>query len=160
MPIIAENGLDRRRSESRWGAQLEAAQRLHHEIVRFVDGPRPRYQSRLSPLFELVEILSPAWDKEADPRSSGLTHALEVTHERLHERLKPDETAEGRVFAIARKNPAANANAQSIVIHSLNRPDAGLGVQVKPDSTNPSAKSTTHRTLGGQRASSSGENQE
>ena len=54
---------------------------------------------------------------------AAIGRALEVTHKALHERLKPDETAEGRVFAIARKNdPAANMNAQSIVIHSLHRP--------------------------------------
>ena len=53
---------------------------------------------------EIVEILSPAWDKETDPEIVPRTDpALEVTHERLHERLKPDETAEGRVFALARK---------------------------------------------------------
>ena len=48
-----------------------------------------------------------------------------MTHRRLHERLKPDETAEGQAFAAARrKDPAANQNAQSIVIHSLHRPGA------------------------------------
>jgi hypothetical protein len=43
--------------------------------------------------------------------------------------LKPDETAEGRAVAIARRdNPAADQNAQAIVIHSLHRPGApGLG---------------------------------
>jgi hypothetical protein len=50
---------------------------------------------------------------------------LEATHKRLHERLKPDETAEGRAFALARqKDPAANHNSESIVIHSLHRPGA------------------------------------
>jgi hypothetical protein len=39
--------------------------------------------------------------------------------------LKPDETAEGRAVATARRNdPAANQNAQSIVIHSLHRAGA------------------------------------
>ena len=47
-----------------------------------------------------------------------------MTHRRLHKELKPDETAEGLAFAAARKNPAANQNAQSIVIHSLHRPGA------------------------------------
>ena len=115
--------------------RLAAAQQLAGEIARFVDGPRPRYQSRLAPLFELVETLSPAWDKETDPELfQALTRALEVTHERLHERLKPDETAEGRVFALARKfSPAANANAQSIVIHSLHRNGApGLDADAVP----------------------------
>jgi hypothetical protein len=115
--------------------RLPEAQRLAIEIGRFVDGPRPLYQSRLSPLFELVETLSPAWDKETDPELfRALTRALEVTHERLHERLKPDETAEGKVFAKARAlSPAANANAQSIVIHSLHRQGApGFDETVKP----------------------------
>ena len=63
--------------------RLPEAQRLASEIARFVDGPRPRYQSRLAPLYELVETLSPAWDKETDPELfRALTRALEVTHER------------------------------------------------------------------------------
>jgi hypothetical protein len=143
--------------------RLAEAQRLAREIVRFVDGPRPRYQSRLAPLFELVEILSPAWDKETDPETfRALTRALEVTHERLHERLKPDETAEGRVFAIARKNnPAANANAQSIVIHSLHRPGApGLDQPVKPASTDPSTRSTTTARSADRRTTAARENRE
>ena len=64
--------------------------------------------------------------RETDPDAGpALAQALEVTHERLHERLKPDETAEGRAFRLARqRDPAANLNAQSIVIHSLHRPGA------------------------------------
>ena len=101
-------------------------ERLASDIARFVDGPRPRYQSRLEPLHELVEILGPAWDRETDPATPmALARALEVTHERLQERLKPDETAEGRAFATAHaRSPAADHNAQSIVIHSLHRPGA------------------------------------
>ena len=77
----------------------------------------------------------------------ALTRALEVTHERLHERLKPDETAEGRVFAKARKlSPAANANAQSIVIHSLHRKGApGLDETVKPTAARRSPESAQHQ---------------
>ncbi len=90
-----------------------------------MDGPRPRFQSRLEPLHDIVEILGPAWDAETDSRArAALARALEVTHRRLHKELKPDETAEGHAFAAARKNPAANQNAQSIVIHSLHRPGA------------------------------------
>ncbi len=57
-----------------------------------------------------------------------------MTHKRLHERLKPDETAEGQAFAAARNNdPAANQNAQSIVIHSLHRKGApGIDPQPVP----------------------------
>ena len=131
--------------------RLPEAQRLASEIARFVDGPRPRYQSRLSPLFELVETLSPAWDKETDPELfRALSLALEVTHERLHERLKPDETAEGRVFAKARTlSPAANANAQSIVIHSLHREGApGLGETGKPTAARRAPESSNANITG------------
>ena len=56
-----------------------------------------------------------------------MSRVLEATHKALHERLKPDETTEGWEFAIARKNdPAANMNAQSIVIHSLHRTGAAF----------------------------------
>jgi tetratricopeptide (TPR) repeat protein len=105
----------------------DMAQRLAHEIVRFMDGPAPQYQSRLEPLHDIVELLGPVWNAETDPAArSALARALEVTHKRLHERLKPDETAEGRAFAAARRKPAANQNAQSIVIHSMHRPGAPL----------------------------------
>ncbi len=145
-------------------SRLPQAQRLAQEIARFVDGPRPQYQSRLAPLFELVELLSAAWDKETDPELfRALTRALEVTHERLHERLKPDETAEGRVFAIARKlSPAANANAQSIVIHSLHRKGApGLDQTVKPVSTDPKPRTiTTTARIAGAGTTAARENRE
>jgi tetratricopeptide (TPR) repeat protein len=140
-----------------------SAERLAREIARFVDGPRPQYQSRLAPLFELVEILGPAWDAESDPEIfRSLTRALEVTHERLHERLKPDETAEGRVFALARqKSPSANANAQSIVIHSLHRPGApGLDAPVQPASNEPSTPNATTARLTVRSAASAPENEE
>jgi tetratricopeptide (TPR) repeat protein len=99
---------------------------LSGEIDRFMDGPRPRYQSRMEPLHELVAILGPAWDAETDAAArSALARALEATHRRLHERLKADETAEGKAFALARKKDlAADHNAQSIVIHSLHRKGA------------------------------------
>ena len=107
-------------------ARRQAGLRLAHDVARFMDGPRPEYQSRLEPLHEIVELLGPVWDVETDPAARfGLARALAVTHKRLHERLKPDETAEGLAFAKARKrDPAANQNAQSIVIHSLHRPGA------------------------------------
>jgi tetratricopeptide (TPR) repeat protein len=107
-------------------ARRDRSLSLARDVARFMDGPRPRFQSRLEPLHDLVEILGPAWDTETDPGArAGLARALEVIHKRLHERLKPDETAEGRAFARAReKDPAANHNAQSIVIHPLHRPGA------------------------------------
>jgi tetratricopeptide (TPR) repeat protein len=102
------------------------ALRLAREIGRYMDGPRPRFQSRLEPLHDVVAILGPAWDAEIDPSViAALARAMEAAHKRLHDRLRPDETAEGRAFAVARQNdPAANQNAQSIVIHSLHRPGA------------------------------------
>ena len=49
-----------------------------------------------------------------------------MAHRSLHALYKPDETAEGRAVAIARRNdPAADQNAQSIVIHALQRPKDG-----------------------------------
>jgi tetratricopeptide (TPR) repeat protein len=102
------------------------ALRLTREIVRFMEGTPPRFLSRLEPLHDVVEILGPAWEAETNPSlTAALAKPLEMAHKRLHERLKPDETAEGRAFALARqKDPAANQNAQSIVIHSLHRPGA------------------------------------
>jgi len=100
------------------------ALRLAHDVDRFMDGPRPRYESRLEPLHEIVEVLGRAWNAaETDPETlAALAQALKVTHNQLHERLKPDETAEGRAFRLARqRDPAANLNAQSIVIHPLHR---------------------------------------
>jgi tetratricopeptide (TPR) repeat protein len=100
-----------------------AALLLANHVVGFMKGERPQYESRLEPLHDVVELLGPAWDRELSTETrAALAHALEVTHRRLHERLKPDETAEGQAFAAARKrDPAANQNAQSIVIHSLHR---------------------------------------
>ena len=79
---------------------------------------------------------------------AAIGRTLEVTHKALHERLKPDETAEGRAFAIARKNdPAANMNAQSIVIHSLHRPGAPGhrrgAVGSRPPQTTPTKRPTS-----------------
>lgn len=102
------------------------ARMLTLAVVRFVDGPRPGAISRLEPLFDVVDRLGPAWDSEADPAArAALGAALAATHKTLHKLLKPDETAEGRAVAVARKNdPAANENAESIVIHSLHRAGA------------------------------------
>ena len=93
----------------------------------------------------MTEILGPAWEAENDPSViAAMAKALEVTHKWLHKELKPDETAEGRAFAIARqKDPAANQNVQSIVIHSLHRPgapgiDPPAGTAATQSSTTPS----------------------
>jgi hypothetical protein len=87
---------------------------------------RPRDGSKLEPLYDAVEALGRAWDAEADSHLKyAEAKALAGAHKSLHKLLKPDETAEGRAVANARKNdPAADRNAQSIVIHSLHRPGA------------------------------------
>jgi tetratricopeptide (TPR) repeat protein len=138
-------------------ARRDAGLRLARDVARFMDGPRPEYQSRLEPLHELVEILGPAWDAETDPAArAGLARALEVIHKRLHERLKPDETAEGLAFAKARKRDlAANHNAQSIVIHPLHRPGAPgidpptakVGSSPSPATRTPAATTTKALSL-------------
>ena len=111
----------------------DRALELARLVVSYMKGPRPRFQSRLEPLHDLSTTLGPIWEQEtAGDLQAAIGRALEVTHKALHERLKPDETAEGRVFAIARKNdPAANMNAQSIVIHSLHRHGAP-GIDAAP----------------------------
>jgi hypothetical protein len=137
-------------------ARRDAALRLARDVARYMDGPRPRFQSRLEPLHEVVEILGPAWDAETDPAArAALARALEVVHRRLHERLKPDETAEGRAFALARnRDPAANQNAQSIVIHSLHRPGApGVNTPAaRAGAPPPAAASAAVATAGGRDA--------
>jgi tetratricopeptide (TPR) repeat protein len=97
---------------------------LWSSVVRFTKAPRPDGGSRLEPLYDIVESIGPAWDLETDPAGrAALALVLETTHRTLHRLLKPDETAEGRAVAIARRNnPAADQNAQSIVIHPLHRP--------------------------------------
>ncbi len=110
-------------------ADRSAAYRaITSDVARFMDRPPPQFESRLEPLFGLLEILDPAWDAERDPvLRFELANALAAIHKRLHERLKVDETAEGRAFSLARRrDPAADQNAQSIVIHSLHRPGAPL----------------------------------
>jgi hypothetical protein len=133
-------------SDDRRGA---AALELARDVAGFMAGPRPQYQSRLEPLHDIVEGLGPAWDREMSPPTrAALARALEVTHRWLHERLKPDEVAEGQVFATAReKDPAANQNAQSIVIHSLHRPGApGIDGTATPAASPTSMDRPKHST--------------
>ena len=82
--------------------------------------------SRLNPLHGVVESVGPAFEKETDRRvGSAYARALSAAHKALHTMFKPDETAIGRATGIARRNnPAADQNAQSIVIHPLHRPGA------------------------------------
>jgi tetratricopeptide (TPR) repeat protein len=113
--------------------RTERSGQLAGLIARHMKGKRPSFQSRLEPLHDIAAMLGPVWNAEKDPQvQAALGRALEITHKSLHERLKPDETAEGRAFAIARgKDPAANLNAQSIVIHSLHRKGAP-GIDAAP----------------------------
>jgi tetratricopeptide (TPR) repeat protein len=99
---------------------------LAASIAKLNDAPRPESTSRLEPLYDVVERLGPVWERESDPAArAALAQALEVAHKTLHRLIKPDETAEGRAVATARKNdPAADQNAESIVIHSLHRAGA------------------------------------
>src|SRR5262249_46326731 len=134
-------------------ARRDAGLRLARDVVRFMDGPRPQSQSRLEPLHDVVEVLGPAWDAETDPAArAALARALEVTHKRLHERLKTDETAEGRAFRLARQRaPAPTQNAQSTVTPSLPRPgapglDAPADRAAAPRPTAPPAVATAAST--------------
>ncbi|CAN5911648.1 multiheme c-type cytochrome [soil metagenome] len=95
-------------------------------IRSFLAGPRPEFGSRIGPLLEIVQAMGPVFDQENDPMVlAEQARTLEVAHKALHDIFRPDETAEGRAMRIARaSNPAADQNAQSIVIHPLNRPGA------------------------------------
>jgi tetratricopeptide (TPR) repeat protein len=105
--------------ETRRSAALELSQ----AIEVFDDGPRPTAGSRLEPLHEIVERLGSNWDGENFPASRvAQAIALKTAHQILHALLKPDESAEDRAVRIARENdPAADQNAQNVVIHSLHR---------------------------------------
>ena len=107
-------------------SRSQAARNLAGAVVAFVGGPREGSMSRLNPLHEVVESLGPAFAVEADPSARlAMASALAATHKALHSMFKPDETAEGRAVGIARReNPAADKNAQSIVIHPLHREGA------------------------------------
>ncbi len=107
-------------------ARRDAVATYAKVLARYLAAAPPAYESRLEPLHDSADRLGTAWAAATDPSSRlALVRPLELTHEALHSLLKPDETAEGRAFALARaKDPAANSNAQSIVIHSLHREGA------------------------------------
>jgi hypothetical protein len=102
------------------------ANRIEQSIRALIASPRPEFGSRLEPLLDVVERLGPLWPGEPNGSyKSALAATLASAHKALHALYKPDETAEGRAFRKAReRDPAANQNAQSIVIHSLHRPGA------------------------------------
>jgi tetratricopeptide (TPR) repeat protein len=120
---LTTEAIDPKRDEA--GRQA-AARALARAIESFARGSRPEFGSRLETLHEVVERLGGAWDGEEHPQSrSAQAVALEAAHKTLHALLKPDETAEGRAVRLARDgNPAADQNAQNVVIHSLHRPGA------------------------------------
>ena len=122
------------------------------DVVILSGEPRPEFSSRLELLYETFEKLGPLFERETDPAGrSQLAWALELTHKALHKLLKPDETAEGRAVATARKNsPAADQNAQSIVIHPLNRPGApGIEAASSMKAVSSGADSTRLKTKEG-----------
>ncbi|HEV3122419.1 MAG TPA: multiheme c-type cytochrome [Isosphaeraceae bacterium] len=106
--------------------RVRGAVEIAREVPLFAAGPRPQFGSKLEPLHEVAQTLGALWEREGDPSArTAMAHALAATHKALHAMLKPDETAQGRAVRIARQNsPAADQNAQSIVIHSLQRPAA------------------------------------
>ncbi len=108
------------------GLRATRARMLAADVAAFVAGPREEFGSRLNPLHEVVEAVGAAHAAEADPAVRGSQAlALAATHKALHAMFKPDETAEGRAVQIARSSsPAADQNAQSIVIHPMHRPGA------------------------------------
>jgi tetratricopeptide (TPR) repeat protein len=109
------------RTRAAWALELAAL------IPMLLDQPPVPFVSRLDPLHTVVEQLAPLLEAETDPAArAAMARALERAHQALHALFKPDETAEGRAVAIARSaSPAADQNAQAIVIHSLQRPEDG-----------------------------------
>jgi tetratricopeptide (TPR) repeat protein len=107
-------------------ARAERSRAMARSIEAFMNGPRPPYSSRVGTLIEVTTQLSPAWETEASTEArSELSRALESAHKALHDLVRPDETAQGRAIQAARQqNPAADMNAQPIVIYDLHRPGA------------------------------------
>ncbi|WP_435022205.1 multiheme c-type cytochrome [Tundrisphaera sp. TA3] len=106
--------------------RMAASRDLARMVPAFLAAPRQEFASRLNPLHDVVETLGRSFAEGEDPTlRSAQALALAATHKALHALFKPDETAEGRAVANARRdNPAADQNAQSIVIHPLHRPGA------------------------------------
>ncbi|RLT15628.1 MAG: hypothetical protein DWI24_00920 [Planctomycetota bacterium] len=110
----------------------ERADVLSRAIEAFLSGPRPEFSSRLEPLQEVIAKATPAWLATADgDQRTALSALLAKAHKALHAMYKPDETAEGIAIAKARqKDPAADKNSQSIVIHPLLAPKPAPKVKV------------------------------
>jgi tetratricopeptide (TPR) repeat protein len=146
--LAAARGL----SDPGLAAEARAAQAvaLNGRIGRFLSSPRRDFSNRLDPMLELASILGSTYEEHKDPTvKASLAAALATTHKALHRMYRPDETAEGRAVAIARRaSAAADQNAQSVVIHPLHRPGApGLDRETPakvagPDATNSSPNAT------------------
>jgi len=108
--------------------RIASAAKMAPTLARYLAGPRPDDGSRQGPLLEAVERLASAWAPGSEPGpelEAALARGLAATHKALHATFKPDELAEGRAVARARSaSPAADMNAQSIVIHPLHRSGA------------------------------------
>ncbi|WZO99514.1 multiheme c-type cytochrome [Isosphaeraceae bacterium EP7] len=114
--------------------KVETLKSLRGMIGALVKGPPHESASRIDPIFETVEALATAYDREVDVAAkASLAATLSVAHRSLHGLFKPDENAEGRAIAIARRDSkAADQNAQSIVIHPMHRPGApGIDAETK-----------------------------
>ncbi|MDB5352970.1 MAG: Tetratricopeptide repeat protein [Planctomycetota bacterium] len=96
----------------------------HVSVV--MNSPRPEFGSRLNRLLSIVTTVQRTRDGTRDPiLRAALAATLASAHKALHSMYKIDEVAEGRAVRIAREsNPAADMNAQSIVIHPLHRKGA------------------------------------
>ncbi|MEI7923504.1 MAG: hypothetical protein WCJ40_16460, partial [Planctomycetota bacterium] len=129
----------------------DRADALNRAIEAFLSGPRPEFSSRLEPLQEVIAKATPAWLATADgDQRTALSALLAKAHKALHAMYKPDETAEGIAIAKARqKDPAADKNSQSIVIHPLLAPKPAPKVKVaqaKPATESaPKTKSTADK---------------
>ena len=136
-PLLAQLAASAAATDGPMADREAAARRLALAVPAFLAGPREAFASRLNPLHAIVEQVGAAEAAETDPAiKRARCLALAATHNALHALFKPDETAEGRAVEIARKaNPAADANAQSIVVHTLHRPGApGIGAPAPPSS--------------------------
>jgi hypothetical protein len=113
-------------------------------IEGYLAAPREKYTSRLTPLQAVYDKVSPLFDEVSDPAArAAVARVLVTTHKSLHAMYKPDETAEGIAQRLAReRDPAANQNAQSIVIRTLHRPGAP-GIDASDETT---AQTPTHDT--------------
>ncbi len=124
--------------------RADTAMSLARQLAGFLAQPRDPLVNRLDPLHESAEALGAIYVAETDPEASAIqAKALAAIHKDLQRLLKEDETAQGRAVAIARKNdPAADQNAQSIVIRSLHRPGAPGLTEKKQTASKPTKPET------------------